>query len=457
MKVITTVALTLATLSPLPCVALETKIHSLADLPKTERERNVAKEDIPLLEVEPPNFDCPVCVDSDGGGGKLIQQILAKASGLMAKSASFASLKRSLRTLRGRRRYNKKISKASIVPILQKSALHFDKFAIKARSLTTTTDPQPSLLEKDMFAVLESVANTSASVLSEIANVIQTSDTVTAGLATTSILSILGYFERGTLQTTAALVDHINALTGASTSSTSTVSQGDSANIGVFDDVLDFLSSQRDKSGLSPVLVKLTGDMKVIDSRLSQFVENANTLIASCSGSSSTDVALSDAAVASAAKLIVGFEASVVNLVASVAGTPTKSVGSILGSVLGLMVQSVNAILSRSTSTFNSVLAALEMDTSAKDTPVSGDILFYVTCLYILFGTEVDCLIISVLLWILSPIWVPLLIVTSILQAITGSGGLRTKKQSKSSDWLSCQMEAFSCRNNVLSNALSAI
>jgi hypothetical protein len=457
MKFITTVALTLATLSPLPCVALETEFHSLADLPKTERERNVAKEDLPVLEVEPPNFDCPVCVDSDGGGGKLIQQILSNAHGLMAKSASFTRLKRSLRTLRGRRQYNKKIAKDSIVPILQISALHFDKFAIKARSFATTTAPQPSPLEKDMFAVLESVANTSASVLSEIANVIQTSDTVTAGLVTTSIISVLGYFELGTLQTTAALVDHIHALTGESTSSTSTVSQGDSANVGVFDDVLDFLSSQRDKSGLSPVLVKLTGDMKVIDSRLSKFVDDANTLITTSSSSGSTNVALSDATVASAAQLVVGVEASVINLVAIVAGTPTKSVGSILRSVSGLIVQSVSAILSRSTSTFNSVLAALEMDTSAKDTPVSGDILYYVTCLYILFGTEVECLLISVLLWILSPIWVPLLIVTSILQAITGSGGLRTTTTSKAKDWLSCQMGEFSCKNNVLSNALSAI
>jgi hypothetical protein len=174
MKFITTVALTLVTLSPLPCVALEkpTQFRNLADLPPTDLERNdcaMPQEDLPLLEVEPPNFDCPVCVDSDGGGGKLIQQILAKASGLMAKSASFTRLKRTLRTLRGRRQYNEKIAKDSIVPILQKSALHFDKFAIKARALTTTTAPQPSPLEKDRFAVLESVVNTSASVLSEIA------------------------------------------------------------------------------------------------------------------------------------------------------------------------------------------------------------------------------------------------------------------------------------------------
>jgi hypothetical protein len=174
-------------------------------------------------------------------------------------------------------------------------------------------------------------------------------------------------------------------------------------------------------------------------------VEDTKTLIANRLGAGSTNVALSDAAVASAAKLVVGFEASIVNLVANVAGSTAESVGSILGSVSGLIVQSVSAILSRSTSTINSVLAALAMDTSAKDTPVSGNILFYVTCLYILFGTEVECLLISVLLWILSPIWVPLLIVTSILQAITGSGGLRTKQQSKSSDWLSCQMEVLSC------------
>jgi hypothetical protein len=82
--------------------------------------------------------------------------------------------------------------------------------------------------------------------------------------------------------------------------------------------------------------------------------------------------------------LVVGFEASIVKLVATVAGTSIKSIGSILGSALGLITQSVNAILSRSTSSFNSALAALEMDTSTNDTPVSSNIVFRVTCLYIL-------------------------------------------------------------------------
>jgi hypothetical protein len=69
----------------------------------------------------------------------------------------------------------------------------------------------------------------------------------------------------------------------------------------VFDDVLDFLSSQRDKAGLSPVLVKLTRDMKVLDSCLSKFVDDANTLIATRSSSGSINIALSNTAVASAA------------------------------------------------------------------------------------------------------------------------------------------------------------
>jgi hypothetical protein len=59
------------------------------------------------------------CVDSEGDGGKVIQQILSKASGLIAKTASFTRLKRSLRTLRGRRRNNKKISKDTISFFLQ--------------------------------------------------------------------------------------------------------------------------------------------------------------------------------------------------------------------------------------------------------------------------------------------------------------------------------------------------
>jgi hypothetical protein len=55
------------------------------------------------------------------------------------------------------------------------------------------------------------------------------------------------------VRTTAVLVDHINALTGESSNSTSTVSQAALAESGVFDDVLDFLS-QRDKP---TILVKL--------------------------------------------------------------------------------------------------------------------------------------------------------------------------------------------------------
>jgi hypothetical protein len=168
-----------------------------------------------------------VFVDSDGNGDKLVQGILAKHSGLMAKSASFALLKRSLQTLRGRRQYNKKISKDSIVPMLQKSASHFDKFATKARTLTTTTDPQPSPLEqRHFFELLESVTNTSASVLSEIANVIQTADTVTAGLLTTSIVSILGCFERVNVRTTAVLIDNVSTVMRESTNSTAATSQG---------------------------------------------------------------------------------------------------------------------------------------------------------------------------------------------------------------------------------------
>jgi hypothetical protein len=287
---------------------------------------------------------------------------------------------------------------------------------------------------------------------------------------TTSIISVLGYFERGTLQTTADLVDHINVLTGESTSSTSAVSQGDSANIGVFDDVLDFLSSQRDKSGLSPVLVKLTGDMKVIDSRLSQFVENANTLIATSSGSGSTDVALSDATVASATQLVVRVEASVINLVAIVAGTPTKSVGSILGSVLGLIVPSVNAILTRSSMTIDSTFVALNKDN--KEISVSGDT-FYNICVEVKkFCVDFDCFPptaedlrecrrFAILAWILSPIWAPVAVVVIILYLLASIvqqiGGLRTTTTSKANDWLSCKVEEFGCQNNVLSNALSAI
>jgi hypothetical protein len=120
----------------------------------------------------------------------------------------------------------------------------------------------------------------------------------------------------------------------------------------------------------------------------------------------STNVALSDAAVA--ATLVVGMEASVANFVATVAGTTITSVGSIFGSVLGLIVQSVKAILSQSAVTFISVLVALKIDTGPKDTPVSSDTLVFWYCREI-EGSLGSCLLLSSLLWIFSPILVPVL------------------------------------------------
>jgi hypothetical protein len=145
----------------------------------------------------------------------------------------------------------------------------FYKFAIEARTfMTTDTDgpssAHPTAWEQEIFAVLESVGNTSANVLTEIKNVIHTSDSMTAGLTTTSVISILGFFESEN-ERTAVLVDYVHASTGESTSITTATLKRALAKSGVLDGTIDFLSSQRNKSGLSAVLVKLTRDMKLID------------------------------------------------------------------------------------------------------------------------------------------------------------------------------------------------
>jgi hypothetical protein len=70
------------------------------------------------------------------------------------------------------------------------------------------------------------------------------------------LISILGFFERVNERTADVLVIYMNALTGGSANGTSSMSQDVSAESGVLDDVLGFLSSRRDKSGVSAVLVK---------------------------------------------------------------------------------------------------------------------------------------------------------------------------------------------------------
>jgi hypothetical protein len=86
-------------------------------------------------------------------------------------------------------------------------------FAIEARTfMTSDTDgpssAHPTALGQEMFAVLESVGNTSANVLTEIKNVIQTLDLMTAGLTTTSIISVLGFY-KSVNERTAVLVDYM--------------------------------------------------------------------------------------------------------------------------------------------------------------------------------------------------------------------------------------------------------
>jgi hypothetical protein len=73
-----------------------------------------------------------------------------------------------------------------------------------------------------------------------------------------------------------------------------------------------------------------------------------------------------------------------------------------------------------------------------------------------------QCRRFAILAWILSPIWVPVAVVIVILYLLAGiirgiSGGLRTTTTNKANDWLRCKVEEFSCQNNVLSNALTAI
>jgi hypothetical protein len=170
-------------------------------------------------------------------------------------------------------------------------------------------------------------------------------------------------------------------------------------------------------------------------------------------------VALSQRAVASAAKLVVGVEMSVLNLVTTVATSITKSIGSVLGSVLGLFVQSVTAILGQSIMAIDSTFVASKRIPKRRLFPVIPSMCFCMISSVPIGGDPTaegrrGCLLFAILTYVLIPIWVPLVIVIAILQASRQFAKLTV---SKPSDWLRCQMETFSCQNNALSNALSAI
>jgi hypothetical protein len=57
----------------------------------------------------------------------------------------------------------------------------------------------------DTYALLEDVAMSSALLVTEVSSVLTSKDSVMAGIVTTGVLSVLGFFERFTLPATSAI------------------------------------------------------------------------------------------------------------------------------------------------------------------------------------------------------------------------------------------------------------
>jgi hypothetical protein len=168
-----------------------------------------------------------------------------------------------------------------------------------------------------------------------------------------------------------------------------------------------------------------------------------------------------------AANLISENELTIVSIVNSIALDVVPKIGVVAGSMLGLMLGSVDSILKQNLSVFNSIFGIFS--TEVKRSSVSGDTLLLLWCLS---GIDNDdrhptddlndntsyidvafCVLIGLLpiAIITSPIWVPLLIIQAVISSIFDIlGCVFGTGQRSDSRAFSCELEALACHNEAL-------
>jgi hypothetical protein len=377
-----------------------------------------------------------------------------------------------------RRRYEKVVSADLILPALTATSSHFAALALQSRKLLNATTNIAPPIETDLLAVLEQVSTLSANVAIELASAIRSADKVTAGLVATSTLALLGFYERITMATTSLLFDHVATLNGQDDVEKLDIKVSDlrvslsNRTDGVFGDVLGFLSTRRDTSGLVSVLKKFTKDMALLDESLARFLSRADTmLLTQRHGPFAADRVIPDESLWQLSGLMTGTVVTVVHSTQSITmGNSVDDIGvnRVLVSALGLTMKRVDSILNQAVKTLNSMFRFQTINNSKltinTTTPaVQGNtLLWFIACSV---GIEIpgplglnSCWIILSAWLVLAvatlPIWLPLVILGSIFGTGGGGSGQLRINNAAVQHRIQCQREALSCQTNALSAAL---
>jgi hypothetical protein len=469
----------------IPLFTLLIPICSALDIPRgqvdllkgsleIQKKFEALKSTVDAFHLPTPEGSCPVCEEGAIGDG-IVKRALSKASRMIRRSSTFSDFSKASRTPLGRRHFRQKVSANTITPIFLATGSRFAALAASAKDLKSNafkSHLEGDSIEDDMFHVLEVVCNSSATIAFDIANAMGSAPTVSSGLVATSVLSLLGFFERVNLSTMSVLVYYLSRLMGDNETNASALPILLSAELadGVFDEMLDFLASNGDMDASG--LTSIAPESEAINNRLQQFISTADAFTArrSCS----VERPFAGNTMVKAANLISGNVLTIVSMVNSIALDIVPKIGVVAGSMLGLMLGSVDSILKQNLSVFNSIFGIFS--TEAKRSSVSGETLLLLWCLSWIDdndgpptddlndnGGYVDvafCFLIGLLpiAIITSPIWVPLLIIQSVISSIFNILGILfgTGRRSDSRAF-SCEMEAMTCYNEALAAALPRI
>jgi hypothetical protein len=463
------------------CSALDKpqgQVDLLKGASEIQKEFEALKSTADTFDLPTPGGSCPVCKDDAIGDG-IIKRAVSKASRVIRRSSTFSDFSKASRTPLGRRHFRRKISADTITPIFLATGSRFAAIAASAKDLksnATKSHLEGDSIEEDMFHLLEVVCNASATVAFDIANAMERAPTATSGLVATSVLSLLGFFEQVNLSTMSVLVDYLSRLVGGNETNASALATPLSTESmdDVFDEMLDFLVTNGDKdaSGLTTVLASIVPELEAINSRLRQFTSAADAFIAA--KSRSVERSFAGNTMVNAANLISGNVLTIISMVNSIALDVVPKIGVVAGSMLGLMLGSVDSILKQNLSVFNSIFGIFS--TEAKRSSVTGDTLLLLWCLNQIDDDEepprddvydtrnyvavTECILLGLIpiAIVTSPIWVPLYIIRvvigSIFLILDSLFGVGRGSDSRA---LSCQMKALACQNEALAAALPRI
>jgi hypothetical protein len=413
------------------------------------------------LEVDSPElFDnsCPVCdTDKLDVLDRFVKSTLFKYKRLIRNSSSFTRFRRALRRPLIRRHYNKRVSAETITPILQDTASHFSALADTARVTQNSIPDSDSLT--DVYSILAEVATSSALFVTEVSNVLQNNDATTAGIVATSVLSILGFFERFTLAT-------ISTVTYFATTEV-VVPESVQGNVDifsvdalddVFSDVMTFLSARGDTSGLISAIGSATANISNLKDHLLQLHSQADAVSQSKStADAGSDATMQFEAYAEVVSLMDGMSFTVLSSAIGLAAAIPPIIGGIATGTVGLFQQRIQAIVSLVDSTSSSSREMLEE--KAISSAVSGDTLYYQWCikknpLEMNDDEPIPNLQISPcaypLLIVTSPIWLPALLIFLLLYWFNGR---------RNTFWsqVQCPMDSLSCQNDALAASLPSL